>query len=280
MVKTITFFDCNCSIGVRCRHERGFPRFGQITTVKQLLDEIEYYGIDIALVSHFEHEGLDDREKNLWLSKEIAEEDRLYAAWTIIPDKLNKDINKEVLENNKVRAVCLFPLVDRYPLSDWIVGDLFKKLNKLRLITILHVVSRTYDNYTAIGGSVEEHLGGNYRNEGLYWDKVYELANKYPKIPFVLARITGDGGGYGRMIHMLLDKLDNIYIELSNYHCLNSIDDMVSRHGPDRFLFGTWLPFQDPGQTIAHLNYAEISQKDKEMIAGKNFEKLFKEEEI
>jgi len=54
--------------------------------------------------------------------------------------------------------------------------------------------------------------------------------------------------------------LDNIYVELSNYHCLNSVEDMVKSHGADRFLFGTFMPFQDPGQAIAQLAYAEVSR--------------------
>ena len=82
------------------------------------------------------------------------------------------------------------------------------------------------------------------------------------------------------MVNQLLSRHKNIYLELSQYHYLDAIEDLVSTHGPEQLLFGTNLPKQDPGQSIAQLNYADISQNDKELIAGKNLENLIKQEEI
>ena len=244
---------------------------------------MDYYDIDRALVSHYVGGSLapvGDRIGNSWLSSEIAEEDRLYAAWTLTPFETSNEITVDNLRKNKVRAIRIFPLADKYALNDWVVGDLFEKLNSLKILTFIHITSVPQDPYTGIGATATELTGGRYRGMEYYWNEVYELAKKYHDIPIVLARLTGDMAAYRKMIHIILSKLDNIYIDLSNYHCLNAIEDMVQRHGSNRFLFGTWMPFQDPGQTIAQLAYAKISQSDKEMIGGKNLERLFKEEEL
>jgi len=184
------------------------------------------------------------------------------------------------LRVNKVRAVSLHPLDDMYPLSDWVVGDLFKRLGGLRMITLLHLGARGMHGYTGMGERMVDLLGGNYRSEGVYWDKVHELASKYPDVPLVLARLTGDGGRYRKMRQELLERHENIYIEYSCIHYLDAIEELVERHGPERVLFGSGIPFQDPGQAIAQLTYANISPRERELIAHGNLERLVKEEEF
>ena len=278
----ISLFDCTCSIG-RPKVIKAYPRFSEINTVDHLLKEMDFYGIERALVSHFGDYlpvPMSDMDANSWLSSAISGEDRLYAAWTITPFRNLEEISSEAMRRNKFRAVSLFPLRDKYAFDDWVVGDLFERLNRLKLLTFIHMVSLTQETYSGMGERAVELVGGSHRGMEYWWSQVYELAKKYNDTPIVLSRLTGDGGGYQNMINIILDKLDNIYIDLSNYHCLNSIEDMVEMHGPERFLFGTWMPWQDPGQTIAQLTYAEISQRDKELIGGKNIERLLKEEKL
>ena len=82
MKDKISLFDCMCSIG-RPKARKAYPRFGEITAVDHLLREMDFYGIDRALVSNFGGwipVPRSDMDANRWLSSKISGEDRLYAA--------------------------------------------------------------------------------------------------------------------------------------------------------------------------------------------------------
>ena len=279
------FYDCLCSFGDYVL----IPRFGEILTAKQLLAEMDHFGIEKAIVTYLGGGKLDREELarskgeellSSSLKKEIEDEERIDACLRVIPEKNNNGLKPDALKEGKVRAVSLHPMDDMYPLSDWVVGDLFKRLGRLRMITLLHLGAREMHGYTGMGERMVDLLAGNYRSEGLYWDKVHELASKHPNVPLVFARLSGDGGRYRKMRHMLLEKHENVYFELSCVHYLDAIEEMVEAHGPERLLFGSGMPFQDSGQAIAQLTYADISRKDRELIAHGNLERLVREEEF
>ena len=108
---------------------------------------------------------------------EIKDQDRLYECRRVLPQQ-HKGIDCEALKNNKIRAISLHPLDDVYPLSDWILGDLFSTLNKIKFITILRLSKYSFQTYTAVGDKTVDQLGGGNHNESLYWDKIHELAEK------------------------------------------------------------------------------------------------------
>lgn len=232
---------------------------------------------NVSSMGQLINQSWEHTQGEIW--NEIKDQDRLYECRRVLPQQ-HKGIDCEALKNNKIRAISLHPLDDVYPLSDWILGDLFSTLNKIKFITILRLSRYNFQTYTAVGDKTVDQLGGGNHNESLYWDKIHELAEKYSDIPLIITRMLGDGARYRYMVNQLLSRHKNIYIELSQYHYLDAIEDLVSTHGPEQLLFGTNLPKQDPGQSIAQLNYADISQNDKELIAGKNLENLIKQEEI
>ncbi|MBC7288161.1 MAG: amidohydrolase family protein, partial [Armatimonadetes bacterium] len=49
-----------------------------------------------------------------------------------------------------------------------------------------------------------------------------------------------------------------------------SVEYMTQRFGASRFLFGTHMPFLDPGATVMKLRMAAISETDREAIAWRN----------
>ena len=53
-------------------------------------------------------------------------------------------------------------------------------------------------------------------------------------------------------------------------------EEVVKRFGSERLLFGSHMPFTEPGSSAAAILYADIDDKDKKNIAYKNFNRLFK----
>lgn len=248
-------------------------RLAEINNAQELLNKMNYYGIEKALVSHSISGYVGDSGDsvpilgNQMMANEVRGHDRLFAAWSVIPDRHNKEIAKENLRRHKVRAIRLFPGGEGtdgyYVITDWVIGDLFEKLERLRLPVILQ---------TGTGGTSFEYF------PSWYWDKIREISKKHSDAPIVLTRLSHSDV---KMIHEIFNqKLDNVFLDLSSYHTMNAIEDIVSKYGAEKLLFGTWMPFQDPGQSIAAITYADISLKDKEMIAAGNLEKLIEGVEV
>lgn len=255
----ISLFDCNCMFG---KHAF-FPRFGEINNAQELLSKMDYYGIEKALVSYCLASAQSAELGNQMMVDEIRGQERLFGVWSVLSPKRGvKEITKKNLEKNNIRAVRISRVTT---LSDWIYGDLFKTLNRLRLPIIMHLVYKAVEGLTGYLDRFYEYLSPGY------WDRVCEISRKYPDMPIILSRMRDS---YRNMIHEVLGQKLNIFFELSNYHTLHAIEGIVSNYGSEKLLFGTWMPFQDPGQTIALITYADVSLKDKEMIASKNLEKL------
>ena len=277
-------FDSFCSFGNRAGFK--FPRLGDVKTVTELVKEMEHFGIGKALVMppppKSYHAGNQDH-----LYNDLVKENNIFLRLPLLPKHGKSfsgypelELDRNYLIDNKIKAVSLHPLRDKFPLSDWVLGDLLKELNKMKMVTVLNIAEISPHTYSPFADRMVDLVGGNNNAGNYYWDKVHELACKYPDIPFVLARLTGDSGRYRTMINQILEKHDNIYIELSHNHCLDAIEDLVSGDKIEKILFGTNLPIQDPGQAVAQLNYADISQKDRERIGSGNLERIIGEEEI
>ena len=119
-----TFFDAFCSFG----QDFVGPRFAKIYNVNQLIDELDHFGIEKALVSFTgsygsDIEGMGPQNKSdnvssmgqlinqswehtqgeIW--NEIKDQDRLYECRRVLPQQ-HKGIDCEALKNNKIRGAC------------------------------------------------------------------------------------------------------------------------------------------------------------------------------
>ena len=158
-----------------------------------------------------------------------------------------------------------------FPLCEWVVEDLFDVLNALRLPVFIRLANAPVDLTTKIGEKFYEHVTPHD------WGTIYQLAKRFPDTPMVLCRISHL---WTQVVERLLAVTENIYVELSNYHDFMALEDGVARFGAERFLFGTNLPLQDPGQSLAAITYAEISEAEKCLVAGGNLERLIEEAEV
>jgi predicted TIM-barrel fold metal-dependent hydrolase len=158
----------------------------------------------------------------------------------------------EYISKNRIGAVRLFPADHNYTLNPWNTEKLFSILDKLHIPVLIE---------------------GREQNGGLdrYFAQIYEAAVKYKNIPFIMLTV---GYRHLRVIYDLFRKCPNLHIDTSTFITYHGIEDVVSRFGSERILFGSRMPFLEGGVSVGRIIYAGIGQKDKENIAHGNIERM------
>lgn len=247
----LKLFDSNCWLG-----QWYLPTFTPVDTVDRLVEEMDHYGIDEALVTHTAAYLYDQRIGNQALLDEISGQDRLHACFILVPPGTPElapiDQYVDDMLAAGVRAARLFPKDHYFSLQEWSVGQLLAKLEKHRLPIII-----TLDQVS--------------------WDEVQALCQAHPKLPVII-----DGAGRQELLENrqfipLLQQVDNLKLDLHNFINYIGLDDAVEKCGADKFVFGTRLLFNTPAAAIYLLAQTDISEEDKQMIASGNLEKLIKE---
>ena len=263
----LDFFDCNSMIGKWL----AYPRFRDVLSSQDLISEMDYFGIEKSIVGSILAWQGDTNSGNNFLFDEVKNQNRLIPAFVADPVNFDNMLSTSSLLKTNLKIVRLFLNTsssggeDNIVLSYLGVSDIFKRLNQLSMPLLHHLVENGVNLLTAEGDPTY-HFVPDY-----FWDKLFKLANQYPNFPIILTRV---GDFQHTMLKLLMKKTDNVYFEFSGSQRYNGIEDLVSDVGPNRILFGTWLPFTDPGYSMSKLIYADISKKDKELISHVNLENL------
>lgn len=239
----LKFFDSNCMIG-----RFGVPQPGSYFTVDELIQQIDYFGIDQALVYHSLAKEYSPNFGNKLLLGEIRGHKRLHACWVFLPYHTQEmrppRVLVEEMRDHNVRAIRLFPGVDfqRFSLSDWSLGELYEVLEQHEVPLFI-----SYDQ--------------------IDWDRICHICRSFPKLSLILSEVRYEEN---RHLYPLLERFDNLFIDISWYpvHC--GIETICKRFGARRLLFGTKAPTFTPGPALAMINYADISEEEKGQIAAEN----------
>ncbi len=243
----LNFFDCNCSVG-----RTAYPLLYDIPDVEGLLKEMETAGIDESLVYHIVARDGHPPVGNSILMEAIESHQMLHPVWILLPhhtgemphpDKLLPEMKK-----NDVKAVRIYPTANyhRFSISEWCSGELLNALEGERIPLILDM-------------------------EIVSWEDVNTILKNHKRLPIVAANCTYRNNRY---IYPLLEKYENLFIELSRFMGGGAIDDIAGRFGSDQLLFGTNLPQYSGTAAVALLTYSDIDQKAKQAIAGGNLRNL------
>ncbi len=244
------FFDSNCVIGKRSVRRPGQPGEAEIYLLEDLLAEMDYAGIDDALVYHSLAKEYVPMLGNRKLMDEISGHERLHPCWVVMPAGTGemphpRALVGEMLERG-VKAVRLFPQEHSFSLSDWCSGELLRELEKHSIVAIMEI----------------DQIG---------WDGLNGLCSQCPNLPLI---ITGLGYRINRYLYPLMDKFENLYVETSQYQNHKGVEAICARFGAERLVFGTKLPYFAPGPAMTMINYSLISDEEKKMIAGGNLSRL------
>ncbi len=245
----LRFFDCNCSVG-----RVAYPHLYDIPDVEGLLKEMETAGIEEALVYHTVARDGYPPLGNSMLMEEIKNIPELHPVWIVLPhhtgemphpDKLLQEI-----KNNNVKAVRIYPKVNyhSFSISEWCSGELLYGLEEERIPLILDM-------------------------ETVSWEDVYTILENHKQLPVIAASCNYRNNRY---IYPLLEKFNNLFIELSRFMGAGAIEDIVKRFSSHHLLFGTNMPQYSGTAAVSILAYSDIDQEAKQDIAGKNLSNLLK----
>ena len=220
-------------------------------SVDDLIQQMNYHNINQAVVFSSISVKHNPIEGNVELMKSISNNlDRIIPCWVVLPTwkiETGRELFSD-LKSNQIKIVRVFPQEHNFVLDDWECGDLYKVLETAHIPILLDgpTVSPT---------------------------QIYSICKKYPELPVILMQSEY---ALNRNFYMLFSLCPNFYLEISTYYIYYGIEDIVHRFGPSRLIFGSRMPFQEPGAALAIAKMADISQSEQEMILGKNIERLIK----
>jgi len=210
-----------------------------------LLGEMDRFGIQRALVSHFTGEEYDAVEGNRALAHDGHQ--RFVPAWAACPDAPAM----EDLKRRDPRAVRLWfsGLRHNFSSAGWCAGELLEHLEQRQALV---VASR----------------------EEIDWAGLAELLGNFPRLNVLL---LDTGYRSDRYLFPLLLRHLNLFFDSATYVAHRQLESFVERFGPERIVFGSRLPLYTPGAALAVLATARIPDAAKQAIAGGNLRRLLRE---
>jgi hypothetical protein len=249
-VKKIKFYDCNCILGRVSVSKPGF-----IYRSDQLLDVMDYFGIDDALVYHAWSKESHPAEGNKSLLDQVRGSKRLHPQWVLLPSHTGEfpsenEVVKKMVSLG-VSAARIFPHTERgnFSISEWCSGSLLAALSQKRVPLFIDL-------------------------DEVNWETVHNICERYPNLPLVLTNV---GYRIDRYLYPLFEQFRNLYVEISGYCSAGGIEEMARHFGAKRLIFGTRLPFFTPAAAISMVLYSGISDSEKQLIAGENLRRLLEE---
>lgn len=244
------FFNINAVWGCGAYEKPDFP------TIKSLLDNMDYLGIDRSLAWYREAADLNPTAGNRTMLEEIdccpEARERLIPAMVIEPASYYNEGAMEqlhaVFQSGRTKALRILPKTSRFPVChiERVLGELAKYKPVL------------FWNIQKESGEHED------------FRELAELAEKFPEINFVLTQSMWRE--FGEVLDLMW-RCSNIHAGISWLHMRNAIELLVNEFGAERVLFGTdWRSHY--GAVIAELNRSKISDEQREQIAHGNAERL------
>ena len=242
-------FDCNCSFGESAR-----PPFRYARSASELLKEMDYCGIDRALVHH---SGMRFGSPVIWnaqLLSGIKGHPRLEPTWAILPHQTGEQLPPKkfiaAMRENGIRSLWAFPEEHRYRLDRRTFGSLLHELvvGKIPLFV--------KQNIAAIG----------------------DLLADFPQLTVVA--VNQGPHSIERYLRPLVEAFPRLYLDTSYYIVEGLIEEFCALYGHQRLLFGTAFPDNCSGAALLRLVQADIDDKAKSAIASGNLERILKEADV
>ncbi len=243
-------FDCDAAFG---RGTTPLPR--ELETADALVAELDHCGIEQALVWH-----RDARERSAGQGNGRMEalkgHPRLHRTCTVMPYTSRETFTEaelfEYLRMEAIRALRAFPLTHCYLLDPISCRDLLGLLSAYRVPLFVPL--------------------GEFHNQ---WQGVYTLMRDFPHLTLVLTE-TGCWG-QDRYFRPLVRNFPRFFLSTNRFETAGQLKSFVNDLGYERLLFGSGLPFNNPGGSIMMLARADISDEARQAIAHDNLAGLLRE---
>jgi predicted TIM-barrel fold metal-dependent hydrolase len=195
-----------------------------------------------------------------------------------------KTRTERALDESQLRAICLFPAMQRYALND-------ARVEAIVQVAARHAGTAVFVHCGALSVGVRRKLGLASRFDVRHGNPLdlHVLAADHPEVPFIIPHF---GAGLFREALLVADLCANIYFDTSSsnkwmaYHPGLTLEAVFRQSlevlGPERLLFGTDSSFFPRGWNravyeaqVSALERAGVNQEGRARVLGANFDRLF-----
>ncbi len=256
------WIDCSACIGldsinrVIINHENYYvyEKVRQAANAKELLEEMDFCGVDEAFVYHQGMVEVDPAYGNQLILQDVAvNPDRLHATWSILPpiteeQYLPENLIPEMKKHN-IKALRAYPEKNRFFLDRVTMGELLEVLEEKKIPLFLSP------------------------QDG--WKSIFDVLREFPKLTVIL---TNYGlWGSDRFFFPLIRAYENVYIDTSDYQVVNGINEFYRKFGDEKLVFGSNYPMDYFGGPITALMASDLPQSSVEKIASGNITRIMSE---
>jgi len=233
---------------------------GQPVSVDAALAAMDHFGIHEAFVVDSLSETGDAQQANRLIIEKTRPHARLHPVWVVLPPQTGElPPPAEMVERMRTQAVAAAWLsygAFDIPLEEWCLGPLFAPLEEARVPVFLCPTDRRVGE----------------RDDATDWSGVVRLCKGFPELPVIVteSRIYKSQ----RALCAALDACENLHVDVSALWLHHFIEFLCKRFGARRLVRGSQLPYRTPGATLMQLDYSDISDEDKALIAGGNLRRL------
>ena len=245
----LSYLDCNVSWG-----EEYVGVYRPCRTLQELLAEMDWHGVDQALVHHALMRNHSPVVGNALLAREIAGQPRLMGTWAILPPQTGElsptpAFFQEMAAAN-VRALWAWPTEQHYILDRVTFGRFLDEVSERHIPLFIPCD----------------------------WALAYHILAQYPHLTLVVA--AQGPWGNDRFFRPLIEQYPRFYIDISRYELDCGLRDLVAKYGAGRLLYGSAFPQAPMGGPRLMVAQAEIDEASRRNIAGENLRRLLQEVEL
>ena len=225
-------------------------------TLASLKAQMDKDGVDLSVVLSIATNPRQQHSVNDF-AMEMNRDDRIVAFGSVHPDAPDAIDELERIADTGLKGVKFHPEYQCFYADEDRMKPLYRKISELGLITLFHAGQDI--GFAPPYHCLPEHLLGALR----WLDTPVVAAHwgGYCCGPEVIGKLCGE----------------NLYFDLSfGYGCIPkpNAQAIIDRHGPDKLLFGSDMPWHRPEWELRLINSLDISESDKKSILFQNAMKL------
>lgn len=243
----LSYFDCNVMVG----RPNSLEEYS-VYRPQELLAVMDRCGIEQAMAFHVGAVAFHPSSGNERIVIFCRENPRFHPVWVVLPGHTGEFPRGQALADGMkeagVKMVKAFPSPGKhhFSLARWASGELLDVLAGCHIPLALDMGE-------------------------LPWEQIYALGRENPKLPLLLTNLNYRAD---RWLYPLMEKCPNIYLETSGLKGFLGLEAYCQNFGAQRLLFGSGLPLYSAGAAAAVVEMSDISQREKEQIAGENLREL------
>ncbi|MDD2755259.1 MAG: amidohydrolase family protein [Methanothrix sp.] len=197
---------------------------------------------------------------NDWILSVSKENQELTAFGAVHPFMQNLETELDRLAAWGIRGVKMMPLLQEVYPDDPRCGRLFEALTERKMILVSHAGRDPLDRPEVFGTP----------------DRFARTIECYPDLKMVLAHLGGLRM-WDDVRRYLLSAGGNVYFDtayVSFYMGQEEMKELIGDIGPERILFGSDYPWEEPGRAAEIIRGLELCESEEQAVLGKNAAKL------